>query len=60
MEMEYLCREKEAKKGIRLITQVLKELKINLNQIDNTGYTRMLWDKGATGKRSFIDKGTAL
>jgi len=60
MEMEYLCQESEAKKAIRLITSVLKELGIDFNQIDNTGYTRMLWYKGTMGKRKFIDKETAL
>lgn len=60
MEMEYLCREKEAKKAIKLVTRVLKELEIDFNQVDNTGYTKMLWYKGTTGKNRFIDKGTAL
>ena len=60
MEMEYLCKRAEAKKGIRLITKVLKELEIDFNQIDNTGYTKMLWYKGTTGKHKFIDKETAL
>jgi len=60
MEMEYLCRRSEAKKGIRLITKVLKELEIDFNQIDNTGYTKMLWYKGTKGKHKFIDKETAL
>ncbi|MBT7102496.1 class IV adenylate cyclase [archaeon] len=60
MEMEFLCQESEAKKGINLITKVLKELEIDFNQIDNTGYTKMLWYKGATGKHKFIDKETAL
>jgi len=60
MEMEYLCKRPEAKKAIRLITKVLKELEIDFNQIDNTGYTKMLWYKGTTGKQKFIDKETAL
>ncbi|MBU2576545.1 MAG: class IV adenylate cyclase [Nanoarchaeota archaeon] len=60
MEMEYLCRRPEAKKATRLITSVLKELEIDFNQIDNTGYTKMLWYKGTTGKHKFIDKETAL
>ena len=60
MEMEYLCRKPEAKKAIRLITKVLKELEIDFNQIDNTGYTKMLWYKGTKGKQKFIDKETAL
>jgi adenylate cyclase, class 2 len=60
MEMEYLCQEPEAKKAIKLILSALKELKIDLNQIDNTGYTKMLWYKGTMGKERFIDKETAL
>ena len=60
MEMEYLCKKPEAKKGIRLITKVLKELEVDFNQIDNTGYTKMLWYKGTKGKHKFIDKETAL
>jgi len=60
MEMEYLCQRVEAKTGIRLITSVLKELEIDFNQIDNTGYTKMLWYKGTKGKHKFIDKETAL
>ncbi len=60
MEMEYLCQKSEAKKGINLITKVLKELEIDFNQIDNTGYTKMLWYKGTKEKRKFIDKETAL
>jgi len=60
MEMEYLCKRSEAKKAIRLITKVLKELEIDFNQIDNTGYTKMLWYKGTKGKHKFIDKETAL
>jgi predicted adenylyl cyclase CyaB len=60
MEMEYLCKRPEAKKATRLITSVLKELEIDFNQVDNTGYTKMLWYKGTKGKRKFIDKETAL
>ena len=56
MEMEFLCQEPEAKTAINLITSVLKELQIDFNQIDNTGYTKMLWYKGTTGKHKFIDR----
>jgi predicted adenylyl cyclase CyaB len=55
MEIEYLCQEHEMKKAIRAITNTLKELKIDFNQIDNTGYTKMLWYKGTKEKRKFID-----
>jgi predicted adenylyl cyclase CyaB len=63
MEMEYLCQEPEAEKAKDLIRSVLEELKIDINQIDNTGYTKMLWYKGTLGKHKFIDgkfKETAL
>ncbi|MCK5449276.1 class IV adenylate cyclase [Candidatus Pacearchaeota archaeon] len=55
MEMEYLCKEPESKYAIKLITDVLKELEIDFDQIDNTGYTKMLWYKGTRGKQKFID-----
>ena len=56
MEMEYLCKRPEAKKGKALIRSVLKELEVDPNQVDNTGYTKMLWYAGKLGKRKFIDK----
>jgi predicted adenylyl cyclase CyaB len=56
MEIEYLCPESEVKKAIKAVTNTLKELEIDFNQIDNTGYTKMLWYKGTKGKRDFIDK----
>jgi len=55
MEIEYLCKKGEMKKAIKTITNLLKELKINFNQIDNTGYTKMLWYKGTKEKRKFIE-----
>jgi predicted adenylyl cyclase CyaB len=56
MEIEYLCQKTEVKKAIKAITNTLKELDIDFNQIDNTGYTKMLWYKGTKGKQNFIDK----
>jgi len=55
MEIEYLCQKSEMKKAINAITDLLKELEIDFNQIDNTGYTKMLWYKGTMGKQEFID-----
>ena len=55
MEIEYLCQKSDVKKAIKTITDLLKELEIDFNQIDNTGYTKMLWYKGTVGKRGFID-----
>jgi len=56
MEIEYLCRSREIKKARRKIMNVLKELEINSSQIDNTGYTKMLWDKGTKEKRKFLER----
>ena len=56
MEIEYLCQPHDVKKAIRAVTNTLKELNIDFNQIDNTGYTKMLWYKGTKGKTKFIDK----
>ena len=45
IEIEYLCQKKDTKKATNAIIKTLKELEIDPNQIDNTGYTKMLWDK---------------
>ena len=55
MEIEYLCQKSDVEKAINAITNTLKELEIDFNQIDNTGYTKMLWYKGTKGKQEFID-----
>ena len=55
IEIEYLCQPSEVKKAKRKINQALKELNIKPNQIDNTGYTKMLWNKGIKDKKYFID-----
>lgn len=55
IEMEYLCQKNDVKKAIKALTNLLKELEIDFNQIDNTGYTKMLWYKGTMGKQKFID-----
>jgi len=56
LEMEYLAHPKDMKKAKRKIKAVLKELGIKQKQIDNTGYTKMLWKKNKKGKRFFILK----
>jgi len=56
MEIEYLCQKNEMKKAISTITNVLKELKIDFKDVDNTGYTKMLWKNGKRGARDFIMK----
>ena len=54
MEIEYLCQKNEMEKAKRKIREVLKELEIKPEQIDNTGYTKMLWNKGIKDKRYFL------
>lgn len=54
MEIEYLCKEWEIKKAKRKIREVLKILEIKDEWFDNTGYTRMLWNKGIKDKRYWI------
>ncbi len=55
LEMEYLSQPAEIERARKRIREVLKILKINPEQIDNTGYTKMLWYKGVRDKRYFID-----
>lgn len=55
LEIEYLSQPAEIEKARKRIREVLKILKINPEQIDNTGYTKMLWYKGISDKRYFID-----
>ncbi len=46
LEVEYLCQKKEMKKAKEKIREVLKGLEVKQEDIDNTGYTKMLWEKG--------------
>ncbi len=55
MEIEYLSQPREMKKAKRKIRGVLKELGIEQKQIDNTGYTKMLWKKGIKDKKYWIE-----
>jgi len=55
IEMEYLCHKSELEKARKKIREALKILDIKPYQIDNTGYTKMLWYKGTKEKRKFID-----
>jgi len=45
MEIEYLCQHHEMQKAKQKIRDTLKELGITQKQINNTGYTKMLWKK---------------
>ncbi|MCA9487956.1 MAG: class IV adenylate cyclase [Nanoarchaeota archaeon] len=51
MEIEYLCQPYEMIKAKRKIRETLKELEIDPKDIDNTGYTKMLWRKGIKDKK---------
>jgi len=55
MEIEYLCQPSEMIKAKRKIRETLKELEINQEDIDNTGYTKMLWNKGIKDRKYFIE-----
>ncbi len=55
IEIEYLSQLREMEKAKRKIRQVLKELGIKQSQIDNTGYTKMLWRKGVRDKKYWIE-----
>ena len=54
IEIEYLCTKSEVPKAKKKIRQTLKQLGIKSNQVDNTGYTKMLWDKGIKDKKYFL------
>jgi len=54
IEIEYLVQPSDVKKAISNIEAVLKELGIKQEQIDNTGYTKMLWYKGTKHKKKFV------
>ncbi len=55
MEIEYLCQPHEMKKAKKKIMNTLKELEIDLKDVDNTGYTKMLWDRGIMDRKYFIN-----
>ncbi len=55
MEIEYLCQLSEMKKAKRKIMNVLKELEIKKQEVDNTGYTKMLWKRGIKDKKYWVD-----
>jgi predicted adenylyl cyclase CyaB len=55
MEIEYLAQPFEMQKAKNQIRRTLKELGIKQEQIENTGYTKMLWERGIKDKKYFID-----
>ncbi len=48
MEIEYMAKKTEIKRAVNTVKRILKKLEINPKKIDNTGYTKMLWDKRIT------------
>ncbi len=54
LEIEYLCQPSELDKARKKIRGVMKALQIRPEQIDNTGYTKMLWYKGTKETRKFL------
>ena len=51
IEIEYLANKNEVENARRQVSRTIKELGINKKQIDNTGYTKMLWKKGFRDKK---------
>ncbi|MEK6830869.1 MAG: class IV adenylate cyclase [Nanoarchaeota archaeon] len=45
IEIEYLANKNEIENARKKITHVLKELNIRPGEIENTGYTKLLWKK---------------
>lgn len=54
LEIEYLCQPRDMKKAKKKIRQVLKELNVDKEDVDNTGYTKMLWNKGIKDRKFFL------
>lgn len=53
IEIEYLANKNEVEDARRQVSRTIKELGINKKQIDNTGYTKILWKKGFRDKKYF-------
>jgi adenylate cyclase class 2 len=45
IELEYLCQKQELKIAKKTIIEAIKKLEIPFSKIDNTGYTKMLFEK---------------
>lgn len=55
IEIEYLAKKADIERARNKLRKVMEELGIKPEQIDNTGYTKMLWYKGTKSKKKFID-----
>jgi predicted adenylyl cyclase CyaB len=54
IEIEYIAQQKDIDKARNKIREAMKDLGVQPEQIDNTGYTKMLWYKGTKEKKRFI------
>lgn len=54
LEIEYLCKKWQMKMAKRKIRKVLKELGVTKKDIDNTGYTKMLWNRGIKDRKFYL------
>lgn len=54
IELEYLGKKHEIETARNKLKKVMEELEIKPSQIDNTGYTKMLWYKGTKEKHKFL------
>ena len=50
LEVEVLCKKSQVQEAKKKIDKVLKLLSIKKSQIENTGYTKMLYEKGLFNK----------
>ena len=55
IEIEYLAKKSDIERARNKLRQVMRELGVKPEQIDNTGYTKMLWYKGTKSKKKFLD-----
>jgi len=49
LEVEYLCEKKDINMARKKVLEIIEQLDIRKEQIEKTGYTKMLWDKGRLG-----------
>jgi len=54
MEIEYIAEHSERERAVKTVKKILWELGINSDEVNNTGYTQMLWNKGIKDKKGFI------
>ena len=45
IEVEYLCDFRDVKKARKEVTKIIKKLGFKKQDLEEKGYTKMLWDK---------------